>query len=443
MPIVTFAQNGASDSLAVRKFLDTNGFYFLPIQNFVECKNGRITTLIIKGEGRSDKNIPDYISIFPSGLKNLTALKKINLLNCDVDSIDFALFEHAELETLDISGNKLKEIPGSISTLTKLRYLDVSNNQINHLTTHIGRMKDLICFNISCNQLGSIPAELCNCTNLELLNIGRNKFLTIPEQMGNLLKLQLFDASHCYLVDVPRSLQGCSSLVSIYLRGNKLTQIPDAIFNCTRLRSLDISYNLIDSIPASIEKLHYLEHLNISHNHLSILPKELATLTMLRELFMEENRICCIDSIGNWLYDKIGDVQIYAHNQNCAFKNRRYTEIRIPVSISKRHEENCKSANEIVNDIKSLIVERRFLDKIPKLYHAYLSDTAMSIRVAECSCTSPYTTKKKTTDSPVEIVVSYTFQTNNCNPLLFMEYIENAIVEQIGYKTPSNPPLKN
>ncbi len=116
--------------------------------------NARISNTIVNLDNQKLKIIPPNLS---RGITNLS------LRDNKIKDIS-GLIMYKNLKYLDLSGNKIKSIPGTISSLSKLKYLDLSGNKIKE-----------------------IPIEaLCKLTGLKMLNLSGNK---IPfEQIANLIR---------------------------------------------------------------------------------------------------------------------------------------------------------------------------------------------------------------------------------------------------------------
>lgn len=103
-----------------------------------------------------NQKIKDNFSFIPKGIQNLS------LANNRIKNI-YGLIDKNELQYLNLSENRIKELPLNIDELNKLEWLDLSNN----------RLKDL-------------PPSVCNMSNLKLLNLKNNR---LPiEDITNLIK---------------------------------------------------------------------------------------------------------------------------------------------------------------------------------------------------------------------------------------------------------------
>ncbi|XP_041980782.1 leucine-rich repeat-containing protein 1 [Aricia agestis] len=81
----------------------------------------------------------------------------------------------ANLRLLDLSGNKLKELPKSIWKLQNLVSLKVNNNALTRLPAALGRISSLRYLTVSQNHLQALPCSLMQC-RLEYIDLSCNLF---------------------------------------------------------------------------------------------------------------------------------------------------------------------------------------------------------------------------------------------------------------------------
>lgn len=113
--------------------------------------------------------------------------ESLDLSNQKLENIPASVFEKTNLEELNVSGNYLTgSIPGEIRFLKDLKILKVSNNQMTGVPAEIGQLQNLEILDLSNNQLTGLPYELGNLRNLKVFNISGNNYsdldLAIIEQ---------------------------------------------------------------------------------------------------------------------------------------------------------------------------------------------------------------------------------------------------------------------
>ena len=90
------------------------------------------------------------------------------------------------LKCLDISNNKISEIPHTFSRLADLDEFKMDNNSLKCLPPNFSRWKLLSTFSPHQNKIPVIPHELCVMESLIHLNLSNNKILELPQAIGRL-----------------------------------------------------------------------------------------------------------------------------------------------------------------------------------------------------------------------------------------------------------------
>lgn len=161
-------------------------------------------------------------SDYPRSTSFPASLKKLAVVNCGMVQIDLRMLKLKDLASLNLSGNKIKE-------------LDVS----------LDRLKQLKALNFSSNILTKLPSKLCRsslASSLTFLDLSKNSLSCLPMSFASLL-----------------------SLVHVKLDGNKLCSLPSNIGQLVNLRYLYVGQNQLKTLPYSLRKLK-LDSLDISEN---------------------------------------------------------------------------------------------------------------------------------------------------------------------------------
>ncbi|CAI9756970.1 unnamed protein product [Fraxinus pennsylvanica] len=152
-----------------------------------------------------------------------SSLKRVSLMNNEIESLPDCTVKCAEASTLLLSGNhNLKIVPGSfLQGFQSLRILNLSGSKIQ-----------------------SLPSTLVQLGDLRALLLHRCFSLTELPSLEGLSKLQVLDCS-----------------------GSCITQLPSGLAKLTDLRQLDISEtSCLRTIPSrTISSLRNLEFLNLVH----------------------------------------------------------------------------------------------------------------------------------------------------------------------------------
>ena len=240
------------------------------------------------GDDRSLRAV-DYIDLSDRQLRSLpedidfTGIKGLDLsLNpISLTARDFERLK--DLRILDLTGTRMKTLPGAIAKLTSLQTLYLGGNSLRNL-----------------------PNSLSEMQSLETLGLKANQFVHLPRQVQE-LSLRHLDLSDNRLLDISPGISSLVRLESLILgsessrasRRGGITQIPSAIGNLTQLRKLVLGTNQLAHLPSALAELEKLELLDVSHNYIEEFPRELAPL-ILKGLM--------IKAVGNPLREPLPEV---------------------------------------------------------------------------------------------------------------------------------------
>eukprot|EP00960_Hanusia_phi_P045046 756999-Hanusia_phi.AAC.2 len=138
----------------------------------------------------------------------------------DITAIHKAESEAKKSKSFVLRNAKLPACPRRLPYLSKLREVDLSSNRIVEMPFEIGRLYKLQSLNLSQNFLSKLPSSLGDCVALKEIVISNNVIDAIPDQLGQLKLLEQLDASHNRLFEIPPSLKNCVSLVYLNVGEN-------------------------------------------------------------------------------------------------------------------------------------------------------------------------------------------------------------------------------
>lgn len=175
------------------------------------------------------------------------------------------------VRTLDLTHNKLADIPEEISKLINMQRLILADNLIEHLPSNVGKLQSLKFINLDRNRVSILPDELGQLVRLERLSISGNLLTTLPETIGSLRNLLLLNVSNNQLKFLPESIGSCFSLEELQANENSIEELPSSVCNLIHLKSLCLDHNKVKQIPPNLLKAcKTLQNISLHDNPISM-----------------------------------------------------------------------------------------------------------------------------------------------------------------------------
>lgn len=133
-------------------------------------------------------------------------------------SLEKALENPDQVYRLDLSGQKLKEVPEGVFQLKNLNALDLSNNKLKELPERLQELKHMQEFRASRNKLTEVPKSICRFIHLKRLDLSRNALTALPKCVGALHELVSLDLWDNDLADFPEEMANMRALRFMDLR---------------------------------------------------------------------------------------------------------------------------------------------------------------------------------------------------------------------------------
>ncbi|KLV03749.1 protein kinase [Photobacterium aquae] len=172
-------------------------------------------------------------------LAGITRLK----LSEDLTSFPLEILSLADsLEILDLSDNRLSELPDEFSQLKKLKIFFASNNVFEALPEVLGRCPDLEMVGLKSNKIKHVPAQSLP-TRLRWLILTDNQIETLPDSLGERPRLQKLALAGNRLTHLPQTLDQLNNLELVRISANNLIQCPDQLLGLPKLAWFAFSGN--------------------------------------------------------------------------------------------------------------------------------------------------------------------------------------------------------
>ena len=172
----------------------------------------------------------------------------------------------SKLRTLDLSANKLEDLPDFGGAFPKLKTCKLHKNRLRALPALGGALTSL---DAGDNKLAAAGVEAClaAAAKLEDLRLPRNPFGggCGPAALGALSKLRVLDVSDCGLTAL-LLFDGAAwaALVEVLADGNPIEALDDAFASrVPKLQRLSLERTRVRSLPASLLALKTLDRLDL------------------------------------------------------------------------------------------------------------------------------------------------------------------------------------
>ncbi|EGT40811.1 hypothetical protein CAEBREN_32433 [Caenorhabditis brenneri] len=168
---------------------------------------------------------------------------------------------------LQLKGTGLKKVPDEIEQLAEvLRNLELSENKIRDIPSFIGNFAQLKQLHLSNNCLEFLPDEIGSMKKLEILNLAGNKLQVLPETIVGCTDLRTLDISSNAFVEFPVALIACIQLDFLNLNGNQIEKLPDEVADL-KVIELSLNQNRLNSLNASnLAKAQRMRTLRLDQN---------------------------------------------------------------------------------------------------------------------------------------------------------------------------------
>ena len=182
----------------------------------------------------------DELALLRSGkLEGATRLD----LSYGLTEVPEEVFELADtLEILNLSNNRLTDLPDELARLTKLRILFCSQNDFQHLPPVIGKLPALRMLGFKSNRIGMVGEESLP-PSLRWLILTDNRIEQLPASLGKCLPLQKLMLAGNQLAELPEEIAACVNLELVRLAANRFGSLPPWLFELPRLSWLAYSGN--------------------------------------------------------------------------------------------------------------------------------------------------------------------------------------------------------
>lgn len=173
---------------------------------------------------------PIVLSLILLTLSTLIRAQSYNIEALESEVYQFTSLEEAlaaprdSVYSLKLKG-RLKQIPPEVFTsFPNLQLLDLSKNRIREIPPSIGLLKKLKKLILFKNLIETLPAEIGELTDLQMLIINQNELVSLPTEISKLKRLRYLDMWSNNITVLPRSMIEMPALEEVDLRVIVMTQ---------------------------------------------------------------------------------------------------------------------------------------------------------------------------------------------------------------------------
>ena len=183
----------------------------------------------------------------------LAGIRRLDL-SCGLSELPEEIFGLADtLEVLNLSGNRLRELPHQLTRLHKLQVLFASDNDFEVLPEVLGDCPALHMVGFKANRIAEVPAAALPPA-LRWLTLTDNAIGHLPAELGQRPALQKLMLAGNRLQALPDSLQQAHRLELLRISANRLTEVPGWLTELPRLSWLALAGNAMGwVVPAGSE----------------------------------------------------------------------------------------------------------------------------------------------------------------------------------------------
>ena len=183
----------------------------------------------------------------------LAGIRRLDL-SCGLSELPEEIFALADtLEVLNLSSNRLRELPHQLTRLHKLQVLFASDNDFEVLPEVLGDCPALHMVGFKANRIAEVPGAALPPA-LRWLTLTDNAIGRLPAELGQRPALQKLMLAGNRLQALPDSLQQAHRLELLRISANRLTEVPGWLTELPRLSWLALAGNAMGwVVPAGSE----------------------------------------------------------------------------------------------------------------------------------------------------------------------------------------------
>ncbi|CAF1537180.1 unnamed protein product, partial [Didymodactylos carnosus] len=199
--------------------------------------------LVLTGEEISDR-LQKSDRQLDSALYKLKQLNFLEITHTSLSTLSSDISQLFNLTTLTLTSNKLRDLCPQLAELRKMKHFNASYNELEQIPDQlVTNWLEIETINLSHNRLTKLCSFPIGLHKLAVLNLAHNQFQDFPQLPTDLDNLSTLDLSSNQIVEIPTYLSNLSQLKFIHLDNNQIKEIPVELSQCQKLRELRLKNN--------------------------------------------------------------------------------------------------------------------------------------------------------------------------------------------------------
>lgn len=249
---ITTFQCCRSQEMMTKKELRKQRVY-LSIEEVIKNDRGLLSLHVIETKG---------LTIVPESIFDHSEIQILNISGAKLGSISENIRNLKRLQYLNLIGDSLTIIP-RLSEMDNLKELILSDNYISHTSEWVFQNKSLSLLDVSNQLVDSLElTSIASNHTLKTLNLSNNK-LKITEGFFNFQNLEHLNLSNCSLTTIPEEIKNCSAIKYLDLSGNEINKLPDWIFEMKNLNQIILSNTKLERFPEKLTDIPTLTFIDV------------------------------------------------------------------------------------------------------------------------------------------------------------------------------------
>ena len=135
----------------------------------------------------------NFLSLKQASLIHSDSVQYLKITRQKLTHFPNEIFSYKNLVALDLSKNKIKNIPDSISVFDQLEIVNLRKNNFEVFPESLFQLKKIKEIVISSNQIGFIPDNISQCTQLRILDLYNNPISDLGHGLQDLKNMEELD----------------------------------------------------------------------------------------------------------------------------------------------------------------------------------------------------------------------------------------------------------